>query len=297
MAKRFIIIVNGTQAKRMRFEKYFKSSITSAFQTEILETEFAGHAIDLSRRAADSLPDGILAAGGDGTLNQVINGVLQSGKNIPVGVLPLGTGNDFAAHCGIGSVKNIIELLHGEGMPTDVGLLRGFSSTGEPILRYFINIASIGLGPDVVHRLENSSRRFGPDLTYVLETVQAFFKQKPAELNIETPEWRWSGKVRAFAIANGSRFGSGLYVAPEARPDDGIFSTFLAGDVPLLSFLYFLLKIRSKQKITHTKARYDVCNSIHLTAAVPTFIETDGELACLLPASIEVLPQAIKIFR
>ena len=297
MSKRFIIIVNGTPAKRKRFEQYFKAAITEKYHTEIVHTEFAGHAVEQARRAAESLPDGILAAGGDGTLNQVINGVLQSGKNVPVGIIPLGTGNDFAAHCGINSVEKILELLNSEALRTDVGLVRGLDSASNPATRYFINIASIGLGPEVVHRLENSSRRLGPDLTYVLETVKAFFKQIPTELIAETPEWKWSGKIRAFAIANGSRFGSGLYVAPDARPDDGLLSTFSAGDVPLITFLYFLLRIKSKQKVTHRKARYDACKFIQLSAPHSTFIETDGELACLLPASIEVIPQAIKIFR
>lgn len=297
MSKKFIIIVNGTPAKRKRFDKYFKSAITATFQTEILETQFAGHATELARRAAESLPDGILAAGGDGTLNQVINGVLQSGKNIPVGIIPLGTGNDFAAHCGINASEKILTLLKGHPLLTDVGLVHGLDSAGSPTKRYFINIASIGLGPEVVHRLENSSRRLGPDLTYILETVIAFFRQIPSELNAETPEWKWSGKIRAFAIANGSRFGSGLYIAPDAIADDGLLATFSAGDVSLTTFLLFLLRIRSKQKIIHPKARYDACKFVQLSAPKPTFIETDGELACMLPANIQVIPQAVRIFR
>lgn len=291
------VILNGTNSKKLRWQKGYHQALASWHQISVYETKSADEGISLTMQALEQNPDAVLAAGGDGTLNQVINGVMQSGKKIPVAVAPLGTGNDFAALCGIKNVQDLLFKFSSAPKDTDLGHISGKSADGTDISRWFMNVSSIGLGPDVAGYIEKSSRFWGADLTYMLNSVCAFLNQVPFEVTAITDKDKWQGKIRALAVANGTRFGSGLYIAPGARIDDGLFSTFIAGDVPLHEFLFFLMKIKNGNQIKHPKAWYGSCKEIRLEGPSGTQLEADGELTCFLPASLTVTPAAIQIFR
>jgi len=291
------VVLNGTESKKSRWYKQYHQVISSIHELHIFETQASGDGVDQTLKAIEIKPDAILAAGGDGTLNQVINGVMKSGENIPVGIAPLGTGNDFAALCGIKNAQDLLIKLSLEPKGTDLGLITGITTKGEEVKRWFINAASIGLGPDVAGYIEKSSRFWGSHLTYILNSVRAFLNQVPFEVTATTETGIWHGNIRALAVANGMRFGSGLYIAPGAKVDDGLFSTFIAGDVPLHEFLYFLMKIKLANKIEHPKAWYGTCKEIRLEGPGGTRLEADGELTCLLPAALKLNPAAIQFFR
>lgn len=266
-------------------------------QVTVYETTQAGEGIELTQVAIREAPDVLLAAGGDGTLNQVVNGIIRIGSKIPIAVAPLGTGNDFASYCDIKNAQDLIDRLSKPALATDVGEVTGKNQDGEPTTRFFMNVSSIGLGPDVVHRLESSSRLLGADLTYLLNSVRAFLGQVPFSVKLKAEDWEWEGMIRVVAIANGVRFGSGLHIAPGAQIDDGEFSAVIAGDVPFYEFLFFLIQIKNGNRIHHPKAQYHTCKSITVEGPPKTWIETDGELACMLPAIFKVLPSRIKFFR
>ena len=263
------------------------------FDLDIRNTSYAGHAETLSRIASEEKPDGILAAGGDGTLSQVVNGVMESGIKIPVGIVPLGTGNDFARLNRLSDPTNLIAAIKRGGEPTDVGRIE-YEGNRK---RYYMNVASLGMGPDVVRRLEHDSRWLGPDLTYLKSTVKSFFGYRPEEVAIHWHEREWTGTIRSVAVANGRTFGSGLTVAPEAEPDDGRLNLFVAGDVPLIQFLYFLGQIRLGKKVHHHKALYAVAENISIGSGEGIWIEADGELVGKTPAKFSVLQGAIIFFR
>lgn len=291
------VVLNGTETKKTRYFKRFHPLLSNNHEITIFETLRAGDGVHQTMLALDKNPDVILAAGGDGTLNQVTQAILKNNSRIPIAIAPLGTGNDFAAFAGIKNVHDLIYKLSADPVPTDVGLVNGFDSFDQTIEKYFINVASIGLGPDVAHYLEKSTRALGSDLTYVLNSIRAFLNQIPFEVEALTNEWKWNGKIRALAVANGRHFGSGLHIAPGAKADDGLFSIFIAGDVPLHEFLFFLMKIKSGKKIEHQKAIYESCNSIAITGPQGAWVETDGELALKLPARFTILPSAVQFFR
>lgn len=291
------VILNGSASKKNRYHLGYHQLLSSRHAITVFETRHAGDGIHQTRLALAQQPEAILAAGGDGTLNQVINALLETESNVPVAIAPLGTGNDFAAVCGIKNAHDLLEKLSKPPVSTDAGVVSTQKSTGEWIKKYFINVASIGLGPDVAQYLEKSKRALGPDLTYVLNSVRAFLRQVPFTVEAQADNWSWSGKIRALAIANGVRFGSGLHIAPGAKIDDGLFSVFIAGDVPLHEFLYFLIKIKGGQKIRHSQAIYNSCQHITLRGPDGTWLETDGELALQLPAQLQVKPGALLFFR
>ncbi len=297
------IILNGISRKKKFFYTSIYPILQQKFKTEVFETQYAQHGIELASWAMREKFDYILAAGGDGTLNQVVNGVLlnqQKESALPtIGIIPLGTGNDFAKMCGLkADAEQITKLLtKNNPQPTDIGQLNCHDENGETINRYFINVCSMGMGPEVVKRLLKSDRSLGPALTYLKAITQTFFTHRPQEIEVTTINWEWRGKMRVLAIANGRSFGNGMYIANEALPDDGIFSTFLAGDLPLLKFLMFLQLIKAGRKVKDRLITYDSCKSIKVTAPESCAIEAEGEWMGWAPAKIEVMPKRINFMR
>lgn len=291
------VILNGTNSKKSKWYQQYHSILSTHHKLEIYETISAGDGVEQAKKAIDSQPDVILAAGGDGTLSQVVNGLMQKNSKIPVAVAPLGSGNDFAALCGIKNASDLLRKFAAAPVETDLGLISGFSGDGLPVKRYFINVSSIGLGPDVAHLIERSSRRLGADLTYILNSIRAFVRQVPFEVTVKSDEGEWKGKIRVLAVANGFRFGSGIHVAPGAKADDGLFATFIAGDVLLHEFLYLLMKAKRGQKLDHLQVKYGSAKNIRLEGPEDTWLEADGELACLLPADLLIQPSVIQVYR
>jgi diacylglycerol kinase family enzyme len=103
--------------------------------------------------------------------------------------------------------------------------------------------------------------------------------------------------MRVAAVANGRSFGNAMFIAPDASPDDGLFSTFLAGDLSLLKFLLSLQKIKGKMKVKDDLIFYNDCTSIQISAPEPCLIEAEGELVGWLPMKIEMLQRKIKFLR
>ena len=299
--EKLIIILNSISRKKKKFYRKILPGLSEKYSVDVWETQYRDHAIELGRDALALNPKGILAAGGDGTMNQVLNGMMlsQSLDSLPpMGIIPLGTGNDFARLGNINpTAASILDKIAQGGKLTDVGRVNCQNEQGKETIRYFINVASLGMGPDTVRRLFKSNRSLGPTLTYFKAIIQTFFSHKPEPIEILTDDWVWQGKLRVLAIANGQSFASALYVAPDAHPDDGLFSVFLAGEVPLIKFLLFLRVIKSKKKIKDNKVRYDTCTKLSLKSVQECWIETEGELAGMLPAQIEIISGAIKFFR
>lgn len=298
--EKIVVILNGISRKKKKFYREILPDLSKKYWVDVWETGFRNHAVALGSEAVKLNPMAILAAGGDGTLNQVLNGIIKAAPTWSggLGVIPLGTGNDFAR---IDNIKptapDIIERIERGGKLTDVGQVTCLNEQGQQSIRHFINVASLGMGPSVVRRLFKSNRSLGPTITYLKAITKTFLSHKPESVEIKADDWIWQGKLRVLAIANGPSFGSGMYIAPKAQPDDGLFNTFLVGKIPLLKFLWFLQLVKSKKKILDHHVQYGFCTKLSLSAPQACWIETEGELAGMLPAKIEIMPKAIKFLR
>lgn len=265
---------------------------------EIFETLSKHDGVFLASRAADKGFDVILAAGGDGTLHQVINGVLRNREHdskLPVvGLIPIGSGNDFARAASITiNPDQLVQNIQRRSIQTiDVGKI-SFAEQGKQDVRYYINIADAGIGPDVVKRINTSDRVFGATFAYFSSIVLSFLRFKPVAIVVKTNVWTWSGKIRSFAVANGKYFGSGLCVAPNAKMNDGIFETFTCGDVSVLEFIRYSGALKREKMIQHPKVFYNKAQRVELSSPEDVMLEADGELVCTLPATIEIIPQRL----
>ena len=294
------IILNGLPRKKKKFYTEYYTALQKHFALEVLETQYAAHAEELSFDAAKNRSPLILVAGGDGTLHQVLNGIMRSHQGATaLGLIPLGSANDFAKTCSLNTgPEYLIGLLNAmQPKPTDVGKINciGFSDANTE--RYFMNVCSVGMGPEVVRRLAGSKGLLGPGFSYLSSIFSTFLHHKPQEIACKTPSWEWRGIARVVALANGKSFGDSTYIAPDASVEDGILNSFIAGNVPLWKFLFYLQTIKGKKKIKDDAIHYQSASSAELTAAEPCPIEADGELMGTLPARIEILPGKINFLR
>lgn len=293
------IILNGISGKKKKFYRDILPALEQKFQVDVHETRFANHAYTLAVASVNSNVDVLISACGDGTLNQVVNGLLSvTDKKLPaLALLPLGSGNDFANTLGVtADAKSLISLLERKPAPVDVGHITCRDMQGNPKQHYFINECSMGMGPATVRQMERAPKWLSPNLRYLTAILKTFFTHQPEWVELKTEERHWKGKARVVAIANGKTFGSKIYIAPEAKIDDGIFNTFLVAEVPLLRFLVYLQVIKSGKKINYPAVMYSTARQVELDSPNEAFIEAEGELVGKLPASVKIEPGKISFF-
>ncbi len=119
----------------------------------------------------------------------------------------------------------------------NVGKVHFTSDAGTTEQCYFINVADIGMGPEVVRKVLRSGRPFGSGVAYYKSILSTFFTYRMMEVEAKSEHWRWKNKVRTFAVANGKYYGHGLCIAPDAMPDDNQFEVFACADVSILDFI------------------------------------------------------------
>lgn len=282
------ILLNGISPAKKKFYRTVLPPLQRVFEVHVRETQYAGHARQLAREADSDI---VLAAGGDGTLHEVINGVMERPQQPVVGILPLGSGNDFARTCGLrADPQQLIDLIQARSFkPTDVGQVELYDRNGQQVTRYFINACSVGMGPQVLEILQQRSRRWGAGFNYFTAIVQTFFTYRYQNITLKTETAISEKPVRVLAIANGRSFGNRLTIAPTASVQDGLLNVFTAARVSLFDFLRLQGKLKSGKTIEHPQVHYQTCAQAWLTADEPAAMEADGEWAGLLPARINVL--------
>jgi len=254
------------------------------------------HAIELATQATENGCDYLIAIGGDGTLHEVVNGMLQSkiaaDKYPVVGLLPYGSGNDFARTAHISnSIEELIDLIQSKSIhKIDLGKINMHHNQE---IRYFINIAGAGLGPEVVQNIEGSTSIFGSGFNYFKHIIKGFFSYAKKEISCTSKSWQWNGKLLQMAVANGRYFGNGICTAPDAELTDGKFQVAIFGDLSIWDYLKNLGKLKKGVKIDHPHVFYYDADEVSLDSNERCGIEADGEYIGLLPATISILPSAI----
>jgi len=277
-----------------RLDQYCQQ--TNMGSVQFISTLRKKHAIELAKQATENGCDYMIAVGGDGTLHEVINGVLQS--NIPaneypaIGLLPHGSANDFARTARISnSIEELIELIQSNTtQKIDLGKII-IQQTQET--RYFINIAGVGLGPEVVQNLEQSSSVLGPGFNYFKHIIKGFLSYVKKEVSCTSSTWQWKGKLLQMAVANGRYYGNAICTAPDAKLTDGQFQVVIFGDLSIWDYLKNLGNLKKGVKINLPQVSYHDANEVLLESNDSCGIEADGEYVGLAPATISVLPKAI----
>lgn len=290
-------ILNGSKKRDKRLTQFLIDCDKSEQfeQVSLLETYYPLHATDLAKEAVNNY-DYVIAVGGDGTLNEVINGIIESDNpNIVCGLIPYGTANDFARAFNLRlNWKQFQTMILTKNQKLiDIGLVETTGNTTKN-LKYFINVADIGLGGFVADKITNSkSIIFKGKAKFIKAIFHGFAKYPKPEVEI-TQDLNYTGNLLTLAICNSNFFGHGLCISPEAKIDDGIFHTTLIGKVRILDYLRNIKNLRKGKQIVHPKISYSSANSIVIKGISEECpIEVDGEYLGTTPATVSLLPKKL----
>lgn len=308
-----LVIVNPTAARGAT------SGVWPAMASELrthfgpFNCAFTQAAGDGRRLAAEGAKEGrrlIIACGGDGTISEVANGILESGADVELGILPSGTGGDFRRTLNMPAKASAAAraLRTGRTRRMDVGRVTYLNHEGAEETRYFLGVASFGMSPAIIERVKTEGdgwlrslplQRLSGQLSFALATLQTTLDTYGTEVRVqldERPERRLT--VRNLCVANSRYFGGGMKIAPEAFLDDDLFDIITIGDMDALAIIMnapklYLGRHLGMLQVQHGRARRLVAHPARANERV--LIEVDGELPGRLPATFEVLPDALSI--
>ncbi len=271
-------------------------------------TKAAGDGTAIAKNAAESGRKFIIACGGDGTINEVANGILESGHDVEFGVLPSGTGGDFSRSLGMPqSPREAARALRdGRTETIDVGKISFHSHDGEPVSRFFLNVASFGLAASIIERVKsNKTMEWLPlggvrgKANFALSTVQEVMDLEPlmVRIKIDGGEEHPLQTINC-CIANARYFGGGMMIAPDAKLNDGLLDIVNIGDIKTLKILVNLPSLYKGGHLDLTEVKSSLAKRIEVVPADPSIdihLEADGELPGKLPAVFEIVPNALRL--
>lgn len=251
-------------------------------------------AIQLAEKCSQEEVDYIVAVGGDGTVNEVLNGMMNYiGKKAALAIVPNGTGNDFLKGTKFPlNFSNFIRAIKEQSTnQIDIAQLNTSSET-----HYFINIADVGFGGKVVQILGRQRSFIGGKISYSLAILRAFITYRKPLLEIYTSDFHFKGPVLMIAICNGSVFGNGLTINPFAKINDGKLNITLLGRVTLIDYVRNLTKLKLGKQIVHPEAKYLETESITIKVIKGNAVsEMDGEYLKEANIEISILKNALRL--
>jgi YegS/Rv2252/BmrU family lipid kinase len=265
-------------------------------------TVYPGHAIDLAKQAGEQGYDMVVAMGGDGTVHEVINGLMRvpEGKRPVLGVVPAGSGNDFAHGLGVPAQSDhaLVHALKGEPSTVDLGLMTDVHGRQE----YFDNTTGIGFDAVVTirsHRLP-VVRGFLMYLTAVIQTI--LLNHNAIAMQIETEDQKWAQSNLLLTMCNGPREGGGFMIAPEAKIDDGILHYAMIKSVSRPMMFRLIPEVMNGTHGRFQQVVLGSCKKMTVRADRPMYIHSDGEIYSgfgtdVRQVTFEALPGALKVVR
>jgi diacylglycerol kinase (ATP) len=265
-------------------------------------TKGPGDATRFARRAIVEGVELIVCIGGDGTLNEVVNGFMgESGPIRPetiLGFVPRGTGCDFIKTVSIPrETEAAIDLIKsGNAHPIDLGRVEYIDHQGQPARRYFHNVTSFGLGGEVDERVNRSTKLFGGFISFIWATLISLmiYQKKRIRLKVDEDDFREMTSWNV-VVANGQYHGGGMWVAPEAIVNDGFFHVTIIGNFTLPEVFWHLPKLYNGRLLQLKKVHSHVAKKIEAHSDQRVMIDMDGEQPGHLPIRIEIIPGAIRL--
>jgi diacylglycerol kinase (ATP) len=273
-------------------------------------TRRRGDATEIVRAALREGFSEIVAVGGDGTINEAVNGFFDGAGNVisPDAVFAFvtsGTGGDFRKTFGIaaGHEAAIARLRTSRIRSVDVGKLACLSRNGEPMTRHFINIGSFGLSGVIVDKVNRAriAKLFGGSFAFAFHSLMGMIGYKNSTVRIRVDgEFDEIATISTVAVANGVYFGGGMRVAPNAEADDGLFDIIIMGGTSKSRAaadmkLIYTGEHLNNPAVTALRGAKLVAVPVAETGGRPVLIEVDGESAGRLPATFEIYPRALNL--
>jgi len=296
-------IVNPKAGGGSTGEKWPKIAALAGDRLGPFETYVTTRSGDAKAFARDAVTKGastIVCVGGDGTLNEVVNGLMASNEPTAacLGYIPNGTGCDFVRSVVLPKEpEEALQRIRERVLRTmDLGKLAFVDHAGRRVVRYFHNVTSFGLGGEVDERVNRTSKRFGPFLSFIWATLISILVYGKKQVHLKVDD-SYEGEVSVWnvAVANGQYHGGGMWVAPGAAVDDGLLDVTVVGDLSLAGVFKNLHnlyngKILQVQKVFGLKGK-----TVSASSSQRVLLDVDGEQPGMLPLTVEVVPAALNL--
>lgn len=306
------ILINASIRKFSKIEKIIKTGFAN-YNASFFISNYAGHFKELCRQALNSSHDCFIFVGGDGSLNEGINGVIdyykskdsqqpddydwQAISQIKMGVYAAGSGNDFIKSLDIDeSMATLIANIdQGTSQMVDIGWINYRDFNDKPDVSFFINVTDIGVGGEVVKAKSKMPKWINGQLTYLFAITSTIARYKKGCLKASNKDFEWSGKALSIVVANAKYFGSSLGVAPDADVSDGMFDLVIVGNINFFEYLKNMGNLKQCKKLTHSEISYRKVNEITLDSTDDCIvsIDMDGELLGKTPVTLKCLTKRI----
>src|SRR5436305_8878030 len=309
-----LVIVNPASADGATRENWpkFASDLRTHFGSySVAMTEAPGHARILAADAARQGNKFIIACGGDGTISEVANGIIDSNSEAELGILPAGTGSDYRRSIGVSNhVADAARALRsGRTKVIDAVRVAFINEAGERETRYSINVASFGMSTEVLDRAARGEakkwvpaftpRKVTSKLSYAAATVQTTFTASPAEVFLQIDDGQQRRlRVAELCVANARYYGGAMKIAPDAKLEDGYFDVVTIGEAGAFRILansprlYLGAHLRMDE-VSHALAKQVIARPAKKDERIA--VELDGEVVGRLPVTFQIVPHALHL--
>ncbi len=275
---------------------------TSGIRNHLRFTARPGEATHLVREAVKGGAAVVLAIGGDGTLNEVVNGFFEDDRRIPsdtaLAIAQVGTGKDFSRTVRQSARPDevIDRLSRAQRKRIDMGRVSYMDLRGRPASRYFVNIAEFGSGGAVVEKVNRTTKVLGGRTSFFLAILSTLPKYRNTHVRYRV-EAAGEGELvmNNFVVANGRYFGGGLLPAPQAELDDGLFDIVVIGDIDWKTIRRHLKDLRRGTHLSMKEVTFHHGARVETECLEPAFLDLDGELVGRNPTEFVCLPRTLDL--
>ena len=290
-----VIIVNPTagSGRAAKLLPWIRERLAQRPDAELHVTGRRGEAQDLAARAADGGTDRVVAVGGDGTIQEVVNGVLEAASRPGIGIVPVGSGNDLARSLGLPADP-------AEAWTVAIGRVTrtidaALAVNGGGLRRWFASAGGIGFDAQVAAAMSTRRGWQSGRTGYLLTTLTELRRFDNCALRLVLDGEPLECRALLVAIANGPYYGGGMRIAPDAEPDDGWLDLCVVGDVSRLTAIRELPNLYRGTHVRHPAVSLHRARIIQIEGKGATSAHLDGEPFGTLPLHVEIRPGALEM--
>ncbi|HHV65518.1 MAG TPA: diacylglycerol kinase family lipid kinase [Peptococcaceae bacterium] len=304
---KWFAVVNPSSAHdktRDKWPLFYRNFLQAGLEMDYAFTSIQNNGIALTRQALQNGYRRILAVGGDGTVNEVLNGFFSNGEmireDVELAVFAQGTGCDLVRTLQTDKkIESIITKLKQKShQKVDVGLVTWEEKQGKCGVRYFLNVANVGIGAEVVNYTNRRTKGLGSGLSYLIGTVITVkaYQNFEAFCSLEKGKNTFEGKFCGLMICNGRYIGGGMMIAPQAEINDGYFDLIVIKDVTKLKLLSRFPIIYGGKHVNLPEVAVYRCQELSIVTSKPILMETDGEVIGYTPSEFKIMPQRLNLY-
>ena len=288
---------SGAGSTGRRWPEIARRAAAAGLSGDALLSERQGHLGELARQAAEGGAGLIVVVGGDGSVNEVVNGIGDVANPPELAILPRGTGWDFVRTFGIPRrVEEAVAVaLTGNVRTVDLGRVSYRAWDGREAEAVFANVASAGMSGAIAKRANETTKALGGKASYLWALLAVFTRWSANEMHVTVDGEERHGRMFDVVVGNGKFFGGGMRICPEAEPDDGLLDVVTIGDVTKRDLVTTMPRIYRGTYLPHPKAELLRGKTVSVDSDAMVPIELDGEQPGTTPARFEALPGRLRL--